>query len=237
MKSIRVSMVLMQHPQFDVQNDQACGDAIAPISAWIQVGEGHQRKLPPVFSGLELEPTTSDIIMRLRAIFDMSGKQPLSTTDLHDLACFVLHQLLSLPWPPLDMTVADAQSVCLRYAVALYMLVIHGPTYFTHAHLQSTLVSRLKEHIDEALDPLYLDHGAIALWIVSVGLVASAGTLDGVWFLDQTKALGECLGLRNWPDVLVRLETVLWYGGMRHAEVMFRQHWEMILHVPPIVSV
>ena len=117
------------------------------------------------------------------------------------------------------------------------MLVIHGPTYFTHAHLQSTLVSRLKGYINEPLDHLYLRHGSIALWIVSVGLVASAGTLDGPWFLEQAKALSESLNLRAWPGVFVHLEAVLWYGGMRHAEVMFRQQWEMVLHAPSVVSV
>ncbi|KAJ5029038.1 hypothetical protein J3E73DRAFT_366406 [Bipolaris maydis] len=33
-----VSIVLMQEPQFDVQNDETCGDAIAPIQEWIQLG-------------------------------------------------------------------------------------------------------------------------------------------------------------------------------------------------------
>ena len=224
-------MVLMQQPQFNVQNDKTRGDAIAPIQEWIQIGEGHPHELPPVLSGLELEPTISDIIMRLRGIFDISRTQPLSTTDLHDLTCFVLHQLLLLPSPPLQMTVADAQSACLRYAVALYMLVIHGPTYFTHAHLQSNLVSRLKGYMNEVLDYLYLHHGAIALWIVSVGLVASADTLDSPWFVDQAKALSKSLDLRAWPDIFVHLEMVLWYGGMRHAEIMFQQQWEMVLFV------
>lgn len=223
-------MILMQQPQFNVQNDQTRGDAIAPIQEWIQLGENHQHRLPEAFSGLEVEFTTAETIMRLHAIFDTSQEQALSTTGLHDLTCFVLHQLLSLPSPQLQRTVVDAASESLRYAVALYMLIIHGPTYFTHAHLQSRLVSRLKGCMGEILDSLSLYHGAIGLWIVSVGLVASVNTEDGPWFHGRAKALSESLGLRVWPDVLVCLEKVLWYSGMRHAEVMFRQRWEMVLH-------
>ncbi|KAJ5062236.1 hypothetical protein J3E72DRAFT_203443, partial [Bipolaris maydis] len=81
-----VSIVLMQEPQFDVQNDETCGDAIAPIQEWIQLGESHEQKFPQALSDLELESTiVRDVIMRLHNIFDMSRGQVLSTTDLHDL--------------------------------------------------------------------------------------------------------------------------------------------------------
>ncbi|KNG45392.1 c6 zinc finger domain-containing protein [Stemphylium lycopersici] len=223
-----VSMILLQTPQFDVQNDWGRGDAIAPIPQWVDAADKSQKELPSHFVGLEIQLSVRDTLLRLRSIFDMSQQQALSTTDLHDLTCFVLHKLLSLSPPPFETSRGVAESECVRYSVALYMLIIHGPTYFTHAHLQSNLVSGLRAHLDGTMQSLSLYHEAIALWGLTVGMVASDGTSENFLFESQVKALCVRLNLHAWVDIRNLLEQVLWYK-MPWAELIFQQRWEMAM--------
>ncbi|RAR08088.1 c6 zinc finger domain-containing protein [Stemphylium lycopersici] len=215
-------------PQFDVQNDWGRGDAIAPIPQWVDAADKSQKELPSHFVGLEIQLSVRDTLLRLRSIFDMSQQQALSTTDLHDLTCFVLHKLLSLSPPPFETSRGVAESECVRYSVALYMLIIHGPTYFTHAHLQSNLVSGLRAHLDGTMQSLSLYHEAIALWGLTVGMVASDGTSENFLFESQVKALCVRLNLHAWVDIRNLLEQVLWYK-MPWAELIFQQRWEMAM--------
>ncbi|EOA83654.1 hypothetical protein ACJQWK_00386 [Exserohilum turcicum] len=228
----RVSLVLMQTPQFSVQNDHRCGDAIAPIQQWTEVDNVSHQELPECFVGLDLEPVLSDVVLRLRNILNTSRQSDLSTTDLHDLANFILHRLCSLEPLNHQSFQVSPLSECLRYAVVLYMLIIHGPTYFTHAHLQLNLVSKLRARLEDTPDPVSVGHASIALWVVSVGLVASADTPDGLWFHGQAQALGGYSDLHTWTDILPHLEQVLWSGN-HAAEAMFRQRWEAVLNANP----
>lgn len=221
-------MILLQTPQFDVQNDWRRGDAIAPIPQWADAADNPQKELPSHFVGLEIEPTVCDVLLRLHSIFEMSQRQALSTTDLHDLTCFVLHKLLSLSPPASETSGGFAESECVRYALALYLLIIHGPTYFTHAHLQLSLASGLRVVLDHTLPSLSPYHETVALWTLTVGMVASDSTSESFWFASQVKALCTRLNLHIWADIRNRLEEVLWYK-MARAEMVFQQRWEMAM--------
>ena len=177
-----------------------------------------------------MDPTIGDVFMRLRHVFHVSRQQELSTTHLHDLTCFVLHKLLS--WSPsksqLKYSNSCSTSQCIRYAIALYMLIIHGPTYFSHAHLQSTLVIELKRYIEDLMPTFATANAEIALWILSIGMVASQDTDTSGWFSAYATTLAHDLALYTWVEVRSYLEVVLWYKIQR-GEGQFRQRWEEAL--------
>src|SRR4051812_5873418 len=94
----RVLLILTQTPQFDVQDDLEVGDAITPIPQWLNVTTTSLDEIPPYLVNFEMDPSVGDVFFRLRNLFRQSQQHYLSTTDLHDLTCFVLHKLL-LPSP------------------------------------------------------------------------------------------------------------------------------------------
>jgi hypothetical protein len=139
----------------------------------------------------------------------------------------VLHKLLA--WSPQAEQSSSPESVttsqCVRYAVVIYMLMIHGPAYFSHKYLQATLVSQLQGHLGGILDSLTVCHRPLAVWMLLVGVVASYGTSEYYWFTTQVKILVELLQLYDWEDVVSCLEEVLWFKTKR-AERLFQSRWE-----------
>jgi hypothetical protein len=224
----------MQSPQFDTQDDFQSGEGIPPIPQWLEIESTARELLPQYLSNLELEPGIDEVFFRLRTLFIISQPCQLPSTDFHDLACYVLHRLLARsPQPTAPDHLSPLPiSQCVRYAVALYMLVLHGPTYFSHAHLQSNLALLLKTHLESILDSLPLSYPPLALWLISIGMAASDGTPTHTWFISQAKTLAEYLQLYDWCDVSPLLEGVLWYKTQR-AEWPFQRKWEEILAMLP----
>ncbi|KAF1828899.1 hypothetical protein BDW02DRAFT_584146 [Decorospora gaudefroyi] len=220
-----VSLILMQSPQFDAQNDLMVGDGISPIPQW-PVTMATQDQLPSYLSDLNLDPRVSDIFFRLRNLFRASQPDSLPSTDLHDLTCFVLHKLLA--WCPqpteTDCSGILATSQCVRYAAALYMLIIHGPTYFSHAHLQSNMVLQLRTYLEDIMTSISVYHGPLAIWILLIGMVASENTSDWHWYAIRITVLAEQLHVCAWEDVLPCLEGVLWFREPR-TEQIFKHRW------------
>jgi hypothetical protein len=155
------------------------------------------------FDTLVFDPNVANIVNRLRSVFgDSTSHAPviLSATDLHDLTCFALHRLLSLP--PFTDAQSSNTSECLRHAVAAYMFIVHGATYYSHIHILNALIIQLQFHLESLLS--FGEHqDSLLLWYVSVGAVASTGTNES------------------------HLKRVLWLEA--RSQVLFQQVWEGIL--------
>jgi hypothetical protein len=126
-----------------------------------------------------------------------------------------------------DLAHISSTSESMRMALALYMLTTHGPTYFSHAHLQHTLVSRLRNSLEESLPAVMFDHTSLALWLLAVGLTTAHNIEDTLWYSSQVKIAAEVLGINAWEDILPHLKQILWFE-QQHTEDLFRRHWEQI---------
>lgn len=217
-------MLVMEAPQFRTQDDFGFGDGISPVLLW-QLASTHSEPGDSITHELDIDPAMENILSRLRNIFHTPRPSRLSNTDLHDLTCFVMHRLLL----PLSLTEVDAEksatSECLRYATALYMLTIHGTTYYSHVGLANSIGLRLVRHLKTFAATGSL-HSPLGIWLLSVGMVATMDTADRQWLTDQARRAAVALGLVTWEDILVRLESVLWIRGQQ-GEV-FRQRWEEV---------
>jgi hypothetical protein len=218
-------MLIAGQPQFETQDDAGVGHGIPPIPEW-------QRELPatlradaPELGSLNAEDDVGNVFLRLRSVFRAGEQTPFSTTRLHDLACFVIHRLL-LSVPKAEPGPSPlAESV--RYATVLYMFIIQGPTYFSHAVIFSQILNRLVGHIEEA-EQMPNIHASLKAWLLSVGMVAAAGTPHYPRFVERAAAITKSLCLGSWGDALVHLKRILWLGTP-HIEDLFRPHWEVAL--------
>lgn len=229
----RVAMLVIGLPQFQTQDDFGLGDGINPIPQWYcdpLKASSTPDRLDLSDIGLDLE--VENIFIRLRIIFDQSdtpqlqgASNSMSTNDLLDLACFVLHRLLLLPSPSgiEDGSRTAIMSECIRYATAIYMFITHGPTYYSHAEILNSLVVRLKYFLED-LRPSLGFPDALDIWLISVGMVTSTGTDQSGWFSDEMEVLSAVLGLHCWEDVKFHLQSVLCLDAM--CDELFRQPWE-----------
>jgi hypothetical protein len=151
----------------------------------------------------------------------------LSSTDIHDLTCFVVHKLLL--WSPPSQSdnylQHPALSESVRHALVLYMLIVQGPTYFTHAGLQYATVLKLRAQLEHAWFPMLPDHGSFAIWLLSVGMVAADGMPECHWFTIQALAAADALELRTWGDIVERLRDIVWLDSQA-AELLFKSKWQ-----------
>jgi len=221
----RVSLLVSGSPQFETQDDSGRGDGICAVSQWqspFSVKDTGSHLLD--FDKLDLDPALRNIANRLRSI--LHSPAILSATDLHDLTCFTLHRLLSLPPLPSVGFPEFNTSECMRYAISAYMFIIHGPTYYSHVHLLNTLIIQLKSHINSMLSWRECQDSML-LWLLSVGAVASIGTNENDWFCNEAGTIAGTLGARGWDDIEMHLSKVLWLGT--RSSVLFQQTWEDIL--------
>lgn len=226
-------MILMQTPQFPAQDDFGLGDGIAPIPQWYQACSIVNNEIPMVLDTPLLDPRIADVLCRLHNLFDCS-QYTLSNTDLHDLTCYAIHKLLL--WEPqleADGVLCDlTASGTVRHALVLYLLIIHGPTYFTHARLQYATVLKLQAQMEYSWLNMLLNHSALVLWLLSVGMVASDGVPEGQWFISQARKAADALNLRSWDDLVVRLRSIVWLQSAP-AESLFRQKWQEAWTIVP----
>jgi hypothetical protein len=224
-------MLVKGSPQFETQDDFGRGDGISSIPQWHYSSSKFQQKTGMLnLDGFDLDPELQNILNRLRDIScqpsttDSSNiLMVLSPSDLHDLTCFVLHKLLRAP-PVVSTDCHQAiQSECLRYAAAIYMFIIHGPTYFPHTVILQSLVQRLRYHLSLILSG---PHGQLSVWLINAGMVGSLATSGSKWFLDQATTLRTALNFQSWEDIKLCLETVLWLET--GTGTLFREAWEGI---------
>ncbi|KAL7947013.1 hypothetical protein V8C42DRAFT_299530 [Trichoderma barbatum] len=223
-----VSMLVMEAPQFPIKDDSGHGDGIGAIPQW-QLASTDAETQDASLDKLNITAAMSNILSRLRSIFHHSWHSSLTNTQLHDLTCFVVHKLLLLP-PFMDANananpLQSTASECLRYATALYMLILHGTTYYSHVGLANAIILQLKCHLaallrtDHIRDPL-------EIWAISVGMVATVGTGNHEWFTEQARVAAAALSLNSWEDVLTHLQSILWVRVPQ--EELFGQIWEQV---------
>ena len=231
----RVSMLVVGHPQFDTQDDLGIGHGIPPIPEWQLLeptGPGHDAC---DIDSMHIDYPVRNVLIRLRSVFQRARHMPFPTTRLHDLTCFVVHRLL-LSSPDTTTTANSPQpcsssplTECVRYATVLYMFITQGPTYYSHAVIFDTMLTRFAHHfthLEATVTPRGCD--AIDVWLVAVGMVAATGTDRYRLFTDKARHVTASLRLGTWDDALVRIRSVLWLETM-HGETIFRPHWDAIL--------
>lgn len=226
-------MVVMQTPQFPTQDSYGSGDGIAPIPQWYEATSNIRDPTPTVLDIPLLDSDITDVLCRLHNLFD-SSQYTLSSTDLHDLTCYVVHQLLLWsPQPQVDSSPCDlAASGIVRHAIILYLLIIHGPTYFSHARLQYATALKLQAQMEHTWYTMLASHSSLALWLLSVGMLASDGTPEGRWFVTRARTAAGALDLQIWDDVIVRLQDILWLDS-RTATPLFHRKWREVLVITP----
>ncbi|KAK4172379.1 hypothetical protein QBC36DRAFT_338018 [Triangularia setosa] len=215
-----VSLLIMGHPQFGTQDDAGIGDGIPPIPEW-QLDTSNPGHEP---SNLNIEFPVKNVFIRLGRVFQRAQSGiPFPNTRLHDLTCFAVHRLLlSAPNPAADSQ-SSPMTECIRYGVVLYMFIIQGPTYFSHAVIIDTLVTSFRLHLER----LESTHQEVNAWLAAVGLVASTGTPHYQWFVERAHAVSASSRLRSWAEVLACIRSFLWLERP-HSEDIFRPHWDII---------
>lgn len=221
-------MIVMQAPQFLAQDDFGFGDGIAPIPQWYQASSNISDLAPTLVNTPLLDSEIADVLCRLHNLFD-SEQYTLTSTDLHDLTCYAVHKLLL--WEPqlqVDGVSCDlAVSGIVRHAIVLYLLIVHGPTYFSHARLQYATALKLQAQLEYTWFNMLLSHEALALWLLSVGMVASDGSPEGQWFTSQARKASDALSVHTWDDIVLRLREIVWLDTLT-AESIFEQKWQNV---------
>lgn len=219
-------MLITGHPQFETQDDAGIGDGIPPTPEWQLDSTAPYDGLPEL-DGIDIDTDyeVRNVFLRLRGVFRRAERIPLSSTRLHDLTCFVVHRIL----PSASETEEQLSPLteCIRYAMLLYMFVLQGPTYFSHAVVLNTMVTRLLEHYEQ-LETKPRAYGSLDVWLLSIGMVASAGTAHYQWFVERARAISVSLHLADCDDVLGRVKSVLWLETPQ-GEGIFKPHWDAII--------
>ncbi|KZN85617.1 hypothetical protein EN45_098070 [Penicillium chrysogenum] len=221
--SQRVSMLIMGHPQFETQDDFGIGDGIPPIPEWQFDSTALDNQSLNV-STIEVDYAVNNVFNRLRNIFQRARSIPLPATQLHDLTCFVIHRLL-LSAPATAISPSSPTTESIRYGIILYMFIAQGPTYYSHAVIQNTIVIRFMEHLEHLASTRVYE--SLDVWFAAVGLVASAGTAHHGWFMKRAQDIAAALQLGNFGDTLTHIKTVLWLEKPQ-SEDLFRSHWDTI---------
>ncbi|KAE8409626.1 hypothetical protein BDV37DRAFT_277966 [Aspergillus pseudonomiae] len=219
-----VSMIVMGHPQFETQDDVGIGDGIPPIPEWQLDPTTHYDGSSELI-GMNVDYAVRNVFIRLRSAFQQARRVHFPTTRLHDLTCFVIHRLL-LTAPGTESPQSSSITECIRYAIILYMFIIHGPTYYSHAAMMNSIVIQFIDQLMQ-LESTPRVYGSLDAWLLAIGMVASTGTPDYQWFVEKAQTMVVSLQLSNWDDVLVHIKCILWMETLQ-GEDIFRPHWDTI---------
>ncbi|KAK4157558.1 hypothetical protein C8A00DRAFT_29561 [Chaetomidium leptoderma] len=223
-----VSMLIMGHPQFQTQDDAGGGHGIPPTPEWQLDPTALQAGLPEL-DGAEIDCEVRNVFTRLRNAFHRRRRLPLPSARLHDLTCFVIHRLLHPASGTTEQQQSSSLTESLRCAIILYMFIIQGPTYFSHAVIFHQFLTRLVAHLKEMESTQDITYDSIHVWFLAVGMVSSTGTPHYPWFMERARAATASLQLSSWDNVLVHIKSVLWLETV-HGEDIFRPHWDALLH-------
>ncbi|KAL2209604.1 hypothetical protein CC79DRAFT_684759 [Sarocladium strictum] len=220
-----VAMLVTGAPQFPTQDDTGQGDGIDPTAQWQLVSKTAETP-GLIFCNDDLDPAMSMILLRLRTIFYQQRQVPLTSTDLHDLTLFIIHKLLLLP--PFLPTASrrSLTSECLRYAMVLYMLIIHGTTYYSLQVITTTTLSKLDAHMAALAESSDQVPSALRLWIAIVSMTARSGAAGSDLHAPQARQAAEEMGLKSWEDAAGNLESVLWMSTPQDR--LFQHVWETL---------
>ncbi|KAL4935998.1 hypothetical protein BDV06DRAFT_217019 [Aspergillus oleicola] len=221
-----VSMIVMGQPQFPTQDDSGMGDGIPLVPEW-QTDMTTMENDSYFLSTLDLldDVEVRDVLSRLRSTFEKANRIPLSSTRLHDLTCFVIHRLL-LHRTDLEQYAPSPITESIRYATILYMFIIHGPTYYSHDVIMNNLIIRLISNLVR-LYSIPRCYESIDIWILAIGLVASANTPQYQWFVDKSTHIASSLQTRSWVDISTHIKAIMWMETPQGGCV-FRPHWDAL---------
>ncbi|KAH8587135.1 hypothetical protein B0O99DRAFT_38236 [Bisporella sp. PMI_857] len=225
-----VAMLVTGMPQFKTQDYLSQGTA--PISQWELVSLGTLQEVDSCLATLipNLDIDIQNVLLRLRTLFHEGSQTTtslgpclLQTTAVHDLAALVIHDLLPSPYVPNDL---PSISEAVRYALCIYMFILHGPTYYSHTAILHALILKLHSHLD-ALSFKDSDLLALKFWLLSMGLVGSIGFMVHEKFANQASILSAATEIKRWNQVKAALMTILWLD--HPSELSFLQAWTRIL--------
>ncbi|KAK2023092.1 hypothetical protein LX32DRAFT_698176 [Colletotrichum zoysiae] len=227
-----VSMIVTGQPQFETQDDAGVGDGVPPPPEW-QLDSAALCEDMSALGDAGIDCAVRDAAVRLRHIFRRAQRVPLAPARLHDLTCFVIHRLLlSMPRG------SDARSPapeCVRNAVILYMFIVQGPTYYSHAVIFNTILGRFVECLGQ-LHATRREYGSLDVWLLTIGMAASYGTKHYDWVTRRVRDVAHAMQLTCWDDALVHARGLVWLET-RRGEEAFRHHWDALSDVasrPPL---
>ncbi|OHW99265.1 C6 zinc finger domain-containing protein [Colletotrichum incanum] len=223
----RVSMIVTGQPQFETQDDTGIGDGVPPPPEW-QLDSTTFHETLSELSSVEIDYAVRNVLMRLRNIFQRAQRVPLAPTRLHDLTCFVIHRLLLST--PNGMDPHASVSECIRYGIILYMFIVQGPTYYSHAVIFNTILKRFMDHLKQLqLQSRSKSHigSSLDVWLLTVGMAASNGSGHYDWLIRRARDVAVATQLTSWDDTLVHNQSLLWLET-RHSDDVFRPHWDAI---------
>lgn len=218
-------MLIMGHPQFNTQDDVGFGDGIPCIPEWqLDVSALEDTS---EFNNMQVDYAVWNVFIRLRNVLQRAQQIPFSSTQLHDLTCFVIHRLL-LSTSTQDNSTSTLSPVTetLRYGIIIYMLVIQGPTYYSHAVIMNTMTTRFMDHFKE-LESVPRAYDSLDVWLVTIGLFAATGTPQYEWFAERARIITASLQLSDLEEVFVHARSVLWLETSPGGEI-FGQSWAAI---------
>ncbi|KAL2268913.1 hypothetical protein VTJ83DRAFT_3759 [Remersonia thermophila] len=220
-----VSMLIMGHPQFDTQDDAGTGSGIPPIPEWL-FSPAALHDHPELPGGLDIGREPANTLTRLHGVFRRASHTPLTSARLHDLTCFVIHRLL-LTSSDLSTGPTTPLAEAIRYGIILFMFMLQGPTYFSHAVIFNRILRHFDGHLKQLEPTASITHPSMCVWLLAVGMAASAGTPLYSWIRDAAKDVAASLQLNTWDDVLTRLKSVLWLES-RQSGALYRLHWDAL---------
>ncbi|KAJ5217783.1 uncharacterized protein N7469_011408 [Penicillium citrinum] len=202
-----VSMLVMGHPQFETQDDIGVGDGIPPIPEW-QIEATSSRDSLENLIDMEISDDMMNVLNRLHKVFQRANRVSFTNTQLHDLTCYVVHRLL-LSTPDAWVSDLSPMTESIRYTILLYLFIVQGPTYYSHAVMLNTLVTRLIQSLQQLQ---FTPHkiGSLDVWFTLIGMVASVGTTHYLWFSGKARELTDTLHIKSASEVLDKAKSFLW---------------------------
>lgn len=217
-------MIVTGQPQFETQDDTGIGDGVPSLPEW-QLGSTALHEDMAELGNIEIDHAVRNVFMRLRSIFQRAQRTPLAPTRLHDLTCFAIHRLLLLN--PSGVDFPSSVSECIRYGIMLYMFIIQGPTYYSHAVIFNTILDQFIGHLKQLPSPLST-YNSLDIWLLNIGMAASNGTGHYDWLTGRAREVAVVTQLTAWDDALVHVRGLLWLETC-HSDDAFRPHWDAIL--------
>ncbi|KAK4451522.1 hypothetical protein QBC34DRAFT_401251 [Podospora aff. communis PSN243] len=222
-----VSLLIMGSPQFQTQDDVGIGDGIPPSPEWLKINSAvYYDGLPQLLDCDAVDPAVLNVFARLRMILRQAQQMPLSSTRLHDLTSFVIHRLL-LSAPDTEDSSTSPTSESLRYAITLFMFLVQGPTYYSHAVIFIENVRRLTLHLNR-IDSTPRAHGFLSVWLYGVGMAAAAGTTYYERLVERAGNVSGLLHVADGDEAMAHVKNVLWLATP-HADGIYRRHWDAAL--------
>ncbi|KAK2595459.1 hypothetical protein QQS21_006799 [Conoideocrella luteorostrata] len=221
-----VCLLVTCWPQFDIMDDNGMGNGVEPIVQW-ELATAEQDALDPELDSFDIDPAIRDITARLRIIFH---RPCLSGTDLHDLTSFVIHKLLLLPPFPAPQSIGSIMSEIIRFSLVLHLLIVHGTAFYSHTHLATSVLVRLKGQLQN-LRANQDSWTSLHVWTISICMATSIEAAERAFFVEEARLCSLALGLTEWDHVVSHLKRILWMKTT--MDEPFWSEWQEIL---PVVS-